>query len=416
MRSMQRFRDTFALRLDFYFGPMLTTLGCLAFSLYLHLYHCCVYMTATHERWATVINLHKTFYPFSIRYLTTYPVLWANGLFGLPLRTGFFVLQFLLFFLLGLAFYRFLMTLGFSRFWSNLGVALCLLSYPVLLAHSEPAFTYDDFWMYLFLTLCFTAVIESRFRDAAIWFALGCFAREPMLLYTPAFALGLWHFRQERTWRQLLPPLIVPLSVYGLFLWAVWQAPHPHRWELFDYNFENYLRGTDSLYSAFIAFGFIWVIFLLTSFWYVARRFRGFRREEQFLIQAGGYAAVITLVAGLCFTLARETHVFYPPFVFLVPLAVYWFREVDRRLVQPLPIEAFLLLVIACEGLLWPGLKLGNYLLPDFEYHDCRSLSRALGGIHLGLGMAMVLLGLAMTAGAAITALTRRRTPDRVIR
>ncbi|MEW6050807.1 MAG: hypothetical protein AB1644_07065 [Candidatus Zixiibacteriota bacterium] len=188
---MGRFRDTITAWLDYYFGPILVTLGCLALSLYLHLSQCRAYITATDERWNNILNLHKVFYPFSIRYLTTYPILWANDLFGLPYRTGFFLMQYLLALALGLALYRFLIKLEFSKFWSNLGVAICLLSFPVLLAHSEPVFTYDDFWLYLFLTLCMTAVIDSRFRDAAVWFALGCFAREQMLMYAPAYALGL---------------------------------------------------------------------------------------------------------------------------------------------------------------------------------------------------------------------------------
>lgn len=405
---MARLRDAVVSGLDYYFGPMLTTLSCLAFSLYLHLNECSVYITATSERWQNVIDLHRTFYPFSIRYLTTYPIIWAEALFGIPYRTGFFVLQSVLFFALGLVFYRFLVTLGFSRFWSSLGVALCLLSFPVLLAHSEPVFTYDDFWMYLFLTLCFTAVIESRFRDAAIWFGLGCFAREAMLLYAPAFGLGLWQFRNGRSNRQVLLSFVAPLLVYGLFFAAVWQAPKAHRWELFAFNFANHLRGTDSLYSAFISFGWLWMVLLLMLLWYGVRLFRGFPRETAFLLHAGFYAVAITVPVGLCWTLARETHVFFPPFVFVVPLAVYFLREADRRIIARVPLEIVLVLIIACEGLLWPGLKLGNYLLPKFDYRDCRELSRALGGIHLGLAMAMVPLGVTIIWGDVMAAFRRR--------
>ncbi|MEW6050808.1 MAG: hypothetical protein AB1644_07070 [Candidatus Zixiibacteriota bacterium] len=214
----------------------------------------------------------------------------------------------------------------------------------------------------------------------------------------------------------MLTPFLTPIAVYGLFLSIVWQTPHPHRWELFAHNIETPLRTVDTIYSVFISFGFIWMVFLLMLVWSAARRLNGFTREERFLVLGGLISVLVTVPVGLSWTLAHETRVFFPPFVFLVPLAVKWLQEVDRRIVQLWPIPALLMLIIACEGLLWPGLKLGNYLFAEFEYRDCRALSRVLGGVHFGLSMAMILLGAVMVATGAITWISRRRrTPDTAI-
>ncbi len=365
-----------------YAKPVVVTLVALVLSFFLHLKWCGTTMSLSEEIWQKMLEFHLTWYPFSIRYFTSYSVLFLQNAFSLPVRESFFMLQFSLAFVLALVFYRYLRVLSFSQQQSTVGVFLLLSSYPILCAHFEPVHTWDDFWSYLFVTMAVTSVIRGKLGAGMVYFTLGCFAREQTLLFYPVLVVAAGWFSKDVSPLRRTLWLLSPLIVYGAFYGALWQNPDPKRFELIRFNFEHSLRTRDTIFSLFISFGFIW----LASATALVRAMDANRGKVSRLLFWGAlFTGPATVALTLFFTFARETRIFFPPFIFLLPLALveltsaYSFikktKPLGRRMIQ-----------IALFGLLMAiGFLLGKLAFPYFEYRSCGRFAQQWAGLHFGL-------------------------------
>ncbi len=351
-------------------------------------------MASSESRWQEIVEYHRTFYPFSIRYFTTYLVLGINQLTGLPLRETFFTLQYALMGAVALLFNAFLQRVGFNRRWSLAGMMLFLTSFPVIFAHSEPVFTWDDGWTYLYLLLTTISLMNRSLWLAVVCFTLGCFAREQMLLYFPVLALGISLFCTEESRPRKLAALLFPLLVYGAFFFATYQSPEQKRFELLRYNFESGPASINSLFSVFISFGAVWVAWIFG----LRKRFDFGQRDgsdllTKFLRWSSILAVVPTLLVGLLLASARETRIFFPPFLFVIPVALRWLWS-QAKLIESADPKKRRLIAVTTLSLVAIALAMILTIKPDLDYRNCPDFCYLWGGIHLGLSAGLVAVAL----------------------
>ncbi|MCX6825953.1 MAG: hypothetical protein NTV06_01600 [candidate division Zixibacteria bacterium] len=366
-----------------YLIPIIITLVILTLSFFLHLKWCGSSMRQSEEIWQERLDYHLNYYPFSIRYFTTYSALFVKNLFALPPRESFFIIQFLLAIIMGPLFYRYLRLLSFDKIWANIGLFLLYSAYPILGAHIEPVYTWDDFWVYIFLILTFTAIIKGRLLPASLFLTLGAFAREQTFLFWPVFVLAsFWYCRNYPRWKSIIY-IAAPLIIYLPFYYIKWQ-PFPGRTEFIIYNFETPLRGSDSIFSFLISFGVIWLTSAIGM---------GFARQKDRWVKSklliwGAILSVPTTAALTFFlTRARETRIFFPPFIFLIPLTIIFLQSVYEYFRKTMPPLKIKILFISLPVMLTIGIILAPLIFPAFEFRNCHRFHQQAFGFHLGLAM-----------------------------
>jgi len=338
--------------------------------------------------WLKIFNFHKDIYPYNFRIFQTHAVSVLHNISGWPLKESFFVIQYLLAFLTGLFFYKLLKKLEFSSNWSLLGVSMLIFSLPMAAAFFEPIHTYDDFWMYGFTVLTFTAIIDRRWLLSALFFTLGCFAREQMLLFFPVLLAVAWGDRKETNLRRTVSLLLLPLIVYGSYYLFMYEPSNPKRWSLITYNFADSARAADSTISIWNAFGFVWIPAIIGAFkiWYGRQE-----RIESILFKGAVMIVPVTLALGLFLTLARETRIFFPPFIFVIPLAVYAIRD-DWSSYRHIRSAWFWTIGLCAAGFsIYLGILLANILWPQFDYREAVKLRQGFAGANIGLALLYLL-------------------------
>ena len=323
-------------------------------------------------------------YPFSIRPFLAYSIELLTRLFSLEVKTSFFVIQFSLAAAIGLSFYYYLRQLSFSIGWSRLGLFLVLSAYPILAAHIEPMHTRDDLWAHLFMILALLSLLKSRMTAGIVWYTLAIFAREQSLLLFGAFLLVAWLRCEKIPRRRLVLLSLLPLLIYAVFYAITWQEPDPVRFSLIQFNFENHLRTSDTLFSLFISFGFMWLAA-------PASIAAGKSNQAFRLLWLGAILTVpATVFLTLFLTNARETRILFPPFVFMIPLTLLTLRAIFHDLrARFRPVSAILGLVLF-SALMAVGIWLGYEAFPDFEYRRCQNFQRLWAGIHFGLILSLI--------------------------
>jgi len=369
--------------------PSLITIILLTVSFILHFKSCGSSMSSPSDIWQGKIDLHRSLYPFTIRYFTTYSTLFLQKLTTLSIRESFFIIQFCLALILGPVFYCFLRRLKFNRVWSNIGVFIFFTSYPMMAAHFEPVHTWDDFWTYLFLILSFSVMVRNRFLLSAICFTLACFSRDQALIFYPVFILALFLFGEEKKLQAKIFYSSLPIIIFGSFLILVWQDPEPKRFELIKFNFENALRTRDTLFSVYISFGFLWLTSIMAIF-KLASKEKG--KIIRLIFWGGVRTLPINIIITLFFTAARETRILFPPFVFVIPLSLLILEPVHKYLGKTLPRLKRVLLLIVFHALMVGGVYLAWVVFPYFEYRQCANYCREWAGINIGIIIMLILI------------------------
>ncbi len=295
-----------------------------------------------------------------------------------------YVIQYFLALVIGLLFHNFLRKLEFSPSWSLFGVSLLMLSLPIAVAHFEPIHTWDDFWMYGFTILTFTVMLNRRWLLSSLFFTLGCFAREQMFLFYPVLLMVAWDYRKETNWRRMTLAMLLPVVVYGSYYLLMYEPSGHQRWSLITYNFANSARTADSTISVWNAFGFLWIPAIVGAFktWKLRKNSIG-----RLCLRSAVIAVPLTLGLGLFFTFVRETRILFPPFIFVIPLAVYAIRDGWSKLPQILSDWFWTKVIIAAGFLIFLGIQLANLLWPEFEYGATTKLRRDFAGANIGLGI-----------------------------
>ena len=384
---MNYFKQLYQQILDKRYVLAITAAGVIV-SLFLHLKATWSPLQLEPEIWVKSIDYHLGQYPFNIRFPQTHLTLVVNQLFGIPLKPAFYMLLYFLTLMLGPLFYNYLKLLDFDRRWSLAGVAALMFSFPILCAHFEPVFTWDDIWMYGFVILTFSALFKSKWLIASLFFTLGCFAREQMILFYPIFFLeGFWN-RQKLGVRKLSLVLSVPIIIYGTFTFLTYLTPHSERWSLFFYNFANTGRAADSIVSLWSSFGFLWLLGAAGAVSIFAKR-----SEPPYRLLFWGTvtALPLTMFLGIFLTYVRETRILFPPFVFVIPLALVALKNLWAKL--PADKSKGFWIITACSGalLITAGVLIAPYLWPEFDYGSSAGLRRDFAGVHIGLSLLLLM-------------------------
>jgi len=356
-------------------------------------------MSLGDETWNYKMDIHLTEYPFSLRLFQTHFTILLHTITGLSLKVSFYTIQYVLALITGLLFFKYLRSLGFEHYWPHLGMILFFTSLSVMGAHFAPIHTWDDFWLYMFLLLTAMSILSSSWYQAALFFTLGCFARETFLLFYPILLLFAWQEMKFKQLAKLCVCTLAPLLVYGTYLMFFGERPANSRWGLLFYNFENSARSADSAVSIVNAFGFVWLLAIAG----VVKLSRISRTASQEFCFWGVILLLpINMIMVASFAMIRETRLLFVPFLFVIPIALWqwkamWESMKIRRqniLINFAIIAITVLLVIA-------GVYLSEIIWPVFDYRITSELRRTFAGINIGLTVSVFLFWVLSKTGSS---------------
>jgi len=337
-------------------------------------------LVQTDEIWENRLLYHTDIFPPSIRPLTSALIELGRDWFGLSVVDAFSLLHFTLYFFIGLAFYRYLRALDFSIHFSLAGMIVLAGSYPMLFAHFQPVYTWDDFWQYLAMILSLLYILRERPLLASVFFAFGLIAREVLVLLYPAYLYALLSRFNWKS-RNVLIGALLPLVCFGIYYWLNYQPLHPARFSNFEKNFQNFPWAANSVFSLIISFGVVWVTSLVALISDGRKLFAD--SKQSFLVVGALYFVPVTVLTTLTMTLARETRIFFPPFIFLIPLSLY-FISANMNLLKKFYTRLYgipgIVLAIAA---IWFGQAMAVILFPEFDFRAGRRLSQMYFGLHL---------------------------------
>jgi len=330
------------------------------------------------QDWQDRVAFHNSEPAFVARPFTNGIVAFAHDRLGLSVKTSFFGLQFLLMFISIPAFYHYLSRLGFDFGACIKGVFIYGLSLPVFLAHFDPVFTWSDFWVYAAVPLAFSFTLDGRSFLATLAMAVALLARETTLIFLPVWFLFIYR-RDDRSLRKAIlmsGAVVLVFAIYRYFNGAGNFAQPQYN---LDFNFAYAMRTSDTIFSLLVSLGFLWVV----GMWQASQK-----QENPFryynLIRFGAVFTVVGFVSStLVMTFARESRIFFPPFVFLIPLALIWLdsrKESLRKLwdsVRPVPPALALVILIGIS------IGLSMLLFPHSEFRHWKAGNRTWLGLHI---------------------------------
>lgn len=369
----------------------------LLISFWLHTVNTWSPMSLDDQVWNTKMDLHLNHHPFRLRLFQSHVTNWLHLLTGVSLKITFYTVQYLLAFITGLLFLKYLRRLGFDRFWAHLGMILFFTSLSVLAAHFAPIHTWDDFWMYLLLLLTALSILNSSWYQAAVFFTLGCFARETFLLMYPVLLFFAWRELRFKSIVKLSVCALIPLLIYGSYLMLYGSPPPENSWRFLSYNFENSARAADTTVSIVNAFGFVW---LLATAGMVKLSRQARTASQDFCFWGVMLLLPINTIMVAAFALIRETRLLFVPFLFVIPIAL-WFGQamwISMR-TRHSNVRFLFASLLGTALFLVAGLYLAELIWPVFDYQSSSELRRNVAGINIGLALGSVLFWLLSIAG-----------------
>lgn len=353
---------------------------------------------APESDWAARLEYHQTNDAFKVRPLTTPIVEWMHRSVGFSVKTSFFLLQFLLFLISGPGFYFYLRQLPVSSPTALTGMTIYYLSFPVLLAHFDPVYTWDDFWVYIAIPFSFAFLLRRAVVLSLAALALSILARETSLIFVP-----IWIYC-ARTKAGVKCSTAICLAAgaiavaAGIRYYFADGALSGEQTIRLSFNFTDWPRTRDTIFSLVVSCGFLWVVGIYQAIRLVRTQTGG--------ADFGAVGAIVSsigfILATLLLAYARETRLFFPPFVFLIPLTLAYLSEnmddmhaIWKRF-SPLGRSAMIGAIFAVS------IAAAMILFPDFEFRTWKDGSRAYFALHLALCLLFILLEL-----------VRRRRPMR---
>ena len=337
--------------------------------------------------WSQRVAFHHTLLPFQVRPLTNGILDAGHDLFGFSYKTIFFTLQFFLYLVCLPAFWYYLRTLRFSHAYSLAGMLIFGLTLPLFLANFEPIHTWSDFWVYIGLPLSFAALIRRRYTVSLLAMTLALVARETTLLFVPVW-FAFMYTANGRRW--LIAAIIAGIPILAatvirlLNIDTVTVIP---TWD-FDFNFANGLRASDALFSTFVSLGFVWVVGLRQAF----QRSDISIYNYDLIRAAALFTSAGTLVSTLLLTYARETRLFVPPIIFLIPLVLVYVREHSTEIRWLLKRTSAGIAVLSGIALLALCILAAKLAFPVFEFRPWHDGNWAYLGLHLALIIVFLLV------------------------
>jgi len=349
------------------------------------------------DNWRTRVEYHQTHPAFTVRPITTGLIALMHNALGLSYRASFFILQFLLMLLCGPVLVRYLKYLGFSLKMSLIGMTIFYLSLPVFMAHFDPVYTWSDFWVYLMIPLSFTCLLRKNYALALITMLWALLARETSLIFLPIWFLFIYRSEKGRLFQPLLLTLAAVVLWMAVRLALSGTATGAMEYRL-AFNFDGFLRGRDTVFSLLVSLGMMWPIGL-----YQARRRTETEIVNYDLIRFGAiFAAIGFVLSTLLFALARETRLFFPPFVFFIPLTLVFLQRHQQVIAHFVKKYRFPRIAVSVVIIIAVSLLIASLLFPDFDFRTWKDGNRIIFGLHL-----------AMTIIFSILISFRSKFPDR---
>ncbi len=282
-------------------------------------------MNQSYEQWTKRLELHRDWAPFKIRPLTTNILTFCYDNFQIPYKNSFFALHYILHLLMILIFYKYLRVLNFNHHYSLIGISLFGFSVPIILAHFAPIYTWSDFWMYLFIPFGYIYLFKKKYLLSAFLLSVSLLARETTLIFIFIWSV-IFLSEKGRNYFKLIKYLLfiaIIFFVSRIIFSGTETGWVENRLNCFYFNFDHYQRIIDTAFSVIISFGFMW----FTGIYQIFQKNRYDIKYYNMLRWGGLFTIIFFTFSTGTMTLARETRLLFPPFMFMIPLTLIFFKD-----------------------------------------------------------------------------------------
>jgi len=346
-------------------------------------------VTQDEEVWRNRLEVHQQEIPFSLRPMTTSVTAALAEYTGMSVRDAFVVGQYPLVFALLLSFAVLLRAVGISRRWRIVGMWVLGLSFPILCVHFIPNYSWDDLWSYLGLTWMTVYLIRQRFFLASLCLLFAVVCRESALMTLPAFLF----FRDKKTpWSRVLMAAAIPVVYYLVFRTVVFPDVHHMRFEHYLMNFGEWPATRQSVFSLLVSFGWVWVTGGRAVRQVVGRRFSAYDTTSRGLAAGSLVIGVLCIVVTMISAAARESRLFFVPFMFLIPLAIMQLRDLCRDIAASHIGRSYGRLIGAGVILLVISVLITVALFPSFPFLPMIDFHRTFFAVNLAAAAMFLLL------------------------
>ncbi|MBI5034225.1 MAG: hypothetical protein HZB51_27200 [Chloroflexi bacterium] len=283
-----------------------------------------------------------------------------------------------------ITFYFYLHELNFTHTLAFVGGLLFLASPPVTLAYKYPVYTREDPLAYFLVLLGLFSVFKRKSTWVCIISTLAALTRETTLIVPLAYLLTA-----NDSWRKRIlvctPPMLAVIGIRGLMGFATYDP-----FEGSIYNFKTPWQTSAFL---FCVFGILWIPFFVEL---INKRRNHTHIDYPWQVLTSTALIIFILVLGtqLALARAREIRIAFLMFPWVIPLALYWFRENGEHLsvmVHQFSFWTWGIGVFASLslGILW--LQQNNPDLMKFYLTDFKNgYWLALADLHLSATLALV--------------------------
>jgi hypothetical protein len=266
-------------------------------------------------------------------------------------------------------------------------MAAFLLSMPVLMAHFEPMHTWDDFWVYIFVPLSFGLALSGRNVLAALAMVVALLSKESVILFLPFLFIASYQSATKSKSASGFISAGIGIVTYVLIRLVLYGTETAAPYDCLIFNFESPLRSSDTIFSFLVSLGFLWVI----GIWQV---FRKGGNDYYNLVRWGAVITVIGFIAStILYGHARESRLFVPPALFLIPLALWYVQGSWRDWVGYLKSNLRMKIVLGIILFLFSVFAV-SYIFPAFEYRTWPRVNRLYLAGHLWVVVMFVIFEL----------------------
>jgi hypothetical protein len=342
--------------------------------------------------WQNRLELHQGNPPFSLRPFTSAVTGFLSEQYGLSLRDAFVVGQYPLVFALLWSFALFLKRLMFSIRQQLYGMWALALSFPILCVHFIPNFSYDDLWAYIGLVWMAYCLVAGRLFLASACLLFAALSRESVLIVFPAFFV----FRgREISLRTCLLAAVLPVALYLAYRLMLYPEIRSGRFTRLPVNFADAGETRQTLHSLFVSFGWLWFAAGAAIRNYLKSGIRQINRHVRSLSVSALIVGLSCVTLTLAAALARETRLFYTPFVFLIPLAVFHLENIRPAMDRVKNRGRLWLVWLLAIMILAASVLLSILIFPSFRYLPMLDFHR----VYFAFNLALAVMVLTMTNG-----------------